>query len=366
MIRTEEFEVNMGPQHPSTHGVLRLLLKLDGEVVVEATPHIGYLHRSVEKIGENVTYPMFMPFTDRLDYVASMANNWAYALCVEKLMWLKVPEKGEYLRVVMGELNRIASHLLWYGTFALDMGATTPFLWAFQEREKILDLFEMVCGGRLTFNYYRIGGVSQSPPHEFEPACKKFIKEFRERFPDFENILTENIIFLNRTKGVGVIPKDLAVGYSCSGPVLRGSGVDFDLRRDEPYSVYNELEFEVPYRTEGDCWSRYRVRMDEMIQSTRIVEQCLDKMPKNGNVRIPLPSAFTVPSGEAYTRIEAPRGDQGYYIVSNGTEKPWRIKMRPPAFSNLSVVPEIVRGVKVADIVVILGSIDIVLGEVDR
>lgn len=366
MIKTEEFEINMGPQHPSTHGVLRIVLKLDGEVVIEATPHIGYLHRSVEKIGENITYPMFVPFTDRLDYVASMANNWAYVLCVEKLLWLRISERGEYLRVIMGELNRISSHLLWYGTFALDMGATTPFLWAFQERETILDLFEMICGARLTFNYYRIGGVSADITPEFEPACRKFIKEFRERFPNFEQILTENTIFLHRTKGVGIIPKDLAIGYSCSGPVLRGSGIDFDLRRDEPYSIYKELEFEVPYQTNGDCWARYRVRMDEMIQSARIVEQCLDKIPKNGNVRTSLPSAFNVPIGETYSRIETPRGDQGYYIVSDGSDKPWRIKMRPPAFSNLSILPEIVKGVKVADVVVILGSIDIVLGEVDR
>jgi len=364
-IYTEEFLVNMGPQHPSTHGVLRMMLRLDGEVVLEATPHIGYLHRGIEKIAENRTYPQFIPFTDRLDYVTSMSNNWAYVGAVEKLMEIQVPERAEYIRVIMAELNRIASHLIWFGTFALDLGAVTPFLYAFREREQILDLFEMVCGQRLTYNYLRIGGVSQNLPIRFVEKTRKFIKYFPPRIDEYDDLLSRNSIFLLRTKGIGILDPKLAIDYGATGPVLRGSGVKWDLRKDEPYGIYEKFDFEIPRGEIGDCYDRYQVRMNEMRQSARIVEQALDSLPE-GEIMAKIPRVIKPPAGEVYFRIESSRGELGFFVVSDGSPKPYRLKIRSPAFSNLSVISELVKGYKIADLVAILGSIDIVLGEIDR
>ncbi len=365
-IKTEEFLVNFGPQHPSTHGVLRLLVKLDGEVVVDVVTIIGYLHRSMEKIAENRTYTQFIPYTDRLDYIASMSNNFGYVLAVEQLMKLKVPERAEYLRVIVVELNRIASHLLAVGTFAQDLGAyVTPLFYGFREREWIIDLFEQICGARLTYNYMRIGGVSQDMPEGFAQNVRKFLDYFRPKLDDFEKLMTENPIFLMRTKNVGVLPAPLAISYAVSGPSLRGSGVKYDLRKNMPYSIYERFNFDIPAGANGDSWDRYKVRIEEMRQSCRILEQAIESIP-GGEFLAKLPKIFKVPEGEAYGRIEAPRGELGFYVVSKGDFNPYRVKIRAPSFSNLAVLRDIAVGAKVADLIAILGSLDIVLGEIDR
>lgn len=365
-IKTEEFLVNFGPQHPSTHGVLRLLVKLDGEVVVDVVPVIGYLHRSMEKIAEKRTYTQFIPYTDRLDYIASMSNNFGYVLAVEQLMKLKVPERAEYLRVIIVELNRIASHLLAVGTFVQDLGAyVTPLFYAFREREWIVDLFEQICGARLTYNYMRIGGVSQDMPEGFPQNVKKFLNYFRPKLDDFEKLVTANPIFLSRTKGIGVLPADTAVSYGVSGPTLRGSGVKYDVRKNAPYSIYERFSFDIPTGANGDAWDRYKVRIEEMRQSVRILEQAVENIPE-GEYLAKLPKIFKVPEGEVYHRIEAPRGELGFYIVSKGDFNPYRLKIRAPSFSNLAAIRDISIGAKVADLIAILGSLDIVLGEIDR
>lgn len=365
MIRTETFWVNMGPQHPSTHGVLRLFLKFDGEVVVEAIPYIGYLHRGIEKLAESRTYAQFIPFTDRLDYLASMNNNLAYVSTVEKLLGIEIPERAKYIRVLMAELNRIASHLVWWGTYSLDLGAITPFLYAFREREKIIDLFEMVCGARLTYNYMRIGGVSRDLPEEVIPKIYEFVIDFRKKLNEYDALLTYNEIFQQRTKGIGVVSKEMAINYGFSGPNLRASGVYWDLRKDEPYLVYDKLKFVVPTGERGDCFDRYKVRIEEMRQSCAIIEQALNLLPE-GDYQTKVPKIIKPPAGEVYCRYENPRGQLGFYIISDGTSSPYRLKIRPPSFINLQILPELLIGWKVADIVAILGSIDIVLGEIDR
>lgn len=365
MLKTEEFLMSMGPQHPSTHGVLKLLLKMDGERCMETIPEVGFLHRAIEKMAENRTYLQIIPLTDRIDYVTSMAGNFCYCLAVERLAGLRVPPRAEYLRVLMMELNRIASHLLWYGCMGLEVGATTPFLFSFREREDILDLFETVCGARLTYNYYRIGGVSNDLPPGFVEKTRSFLEVLKKAAKDYEGLLTENVIFLNRSKNVGVITREQAISFGLTGPNLRASGVTWDVRRNDPYSVYPELEFDIPTCAGGDIWDRYRVRLDEIYQSMRIVEQCLEKLPK-GEVKTRVNMRFTPPVGEVYSRIESSRGEMGAYLVSDGTDKPWRLKFRTPSFNNLSIVPEILRDVFVADLVVIAGSLDIVLPEVDR
>jgi NADH-quinone oxidoreductase subunit D len=365
-IRTEEFIVNMGPQHPSTHGVCRLVLKMDGEVILEATPHIGYLHRALEKIAENRTYLQFIPYTDRLDYVSAMLCNHGFVLTVERLAGIQVPERAEYIRVIMAELNRIASHLVWLGTFCLDLGAITPFLYCFREREKILDLLEMTCGQRMTFNYYRVGGVSQDLPAEFIPQAKEFVQYFKPRVDEYEDILTNNPIFLERTKGIGVLPLKMAIDYSVSGPNLRGCGMKWDLRRNDPYSIYDRFQFDIPTGTNSDVWDRYKVRIQEMREANRIVEQALEQIPE-GEIKAKTPAVFRPPAGEIYSRIEAPRGEMGFYLISDGTStKPYRLKIRTGSFSNLTVLPEIIIGWKIADIVAVFGSLDVVLPEVDR
>ena len=365
-LETQEFSVSFGPQHPSTHGVLHLQMDLDGEVIVNCVPHIGYLHRDFEKICENRTYTQIIPFTDRLDYLGAMNNNFGYCLTVEKLLGVIIPERAEYIRVIIAELNRVASHLLAVGTFVQDLGAFgTPLLYCFREREMILDIFELTCGARLTYNYYRLGGVSADIPEGFVQKVKDFIRYFRPKLADYHRLITNNAIFLIRTKGIGVMSKEKAVSYAISGPSLRASGIKFDLRKEEPYSIYSRLEFEIPTRNSGDCWDRYIVRMEEMEQSLRIVEQAMDKIP-GGDFIAKLPKIIKVPAGELYFRTESPRGELGFYLISDGSAKPYRLKCRAPSFSNLSVISELVKGVKIADVIAILGSLDIVLGEIDR
>ncbi len=383
----DEMVVNMGPQHPSTHGVLRLELKLDGEVVREAIPHIGYLHRCFEKHSENLSYPQIIPFTDRMDYIAAMNQNWGFCLAVEKLLEadesrnFEVPERAEYLRVLICELNRIASHLLSFGTYGMDLGAFTPFLYAFRDRERLLLLFEKVCGARLTYNYVRIGGVSEIIPMEpgsiaeqnYLDEIETFLDYFEPKIDEYNELLTKNSIFSERTTEVAVMSADMALSYGATGPNLRGSGVDWDLRRDEPYSIYDRFDFDVPVAVDvpelgavvGDCWCRYKIRMDEMKESVRIVRQILAEGLPDGPVMADL-KAVRPPKGEIYFRSEAPRGELGFYIVSDGTPKPVRVKGRSPCFSALSVMQELSRGLMVADIIAIIGSIDIVMGEVDR
>jgi len=364
-IKTEEIMVNMGPQHPSTHGVLRLVLMLDGEVVTDCRPDIGYLHRGIEKLSENRTYIQIIPLTDRCDYLSAMMNNAVYVQAVEKLAGIEVPERAEWIRVIVMELQRIASHLVFIGTFALDLGATTPFIYCFREREDILDLFEMLCGARLTYNYMRFGGVSKDLPEGFYGKCKAYIAKQRARIPEYDELFSTNEIMLLRTRGVAVISGEEAVDLSLSGPSLRASGVEYDVRRADPYSVYDKLRFSVVLREEGDTLARYLCRVEEIRQSLLIIEQALDMVP-SGN---PVPKTslgFKPPEGEVYHHIESSRGDLGVYLISDGSNKPYRLKWRGPSFMNLAAIGKLVRGWKVADVVAILGSLDIVLGEVDR
>lgn len=371
-VRTEEMIINMGPQHPSTHGVLRLEIVVDGEIIVDCIPHIGYLHRCFEKHSERMTnYQQVLPYTDRMDYCSAITNEWSYALAVERMMNIEVPERVEYIRVIMAELQRIASHLIAVGTYGIDSGAFTPFLYCFIDREKILDLFEMTCGARLLYNYVWVGGLSHDLPPKFVQQAKDFCSYFRPRIKMLNDLLTYNEIFVKRTANVGVLPKDVAVNFACSGPMLRGSGVNWDLRRDDPYSIYHKLQWEPQIGkgevgTVGDCWDRHIVRMREMEQSLNIIEQALAGLPE-GNVQSAIPKRIRPqPGAEFYGRTETPRGELGFYVVSDGTSSPFRVKARGPAFVNLSVLPEIARGAMIADLVLIAGSVDIVLGEVDR
>lgn len=370
-LHGEEMVLNIGPQHPSTHGVLRLKVHTDGEIITRITPYIGYLHRCFEKHCENVTYEQVIPYTDRCDYIASMNNNFGYALAVEELMEIKVPEKVDYIRVIVAELNRIASHLLAIGTFGLDAGAFTPFLYCFRDRERILDLFEMLCGARLLYNYIWVGGLSHDLPVGWVEKAHEFLDYFEPKVSEYNEILTYNKIFIERTADVGVLPADVGISYSVTGPNLRGSGVKWDLRRNEPYSIYDKFEFDIPIGTGamgsvGDCWDRYYVRVREVEESAKIARQALDQMPRTGDVHAALPKKIRPPKGQVYSRSETPRGDLGYYIISNGKPVPFRLKMRSPAFTALSCIDEIAGGWMIADVIVILGSLDIVLGEIDR
>lgn len=370
-LRTEEMLINMGPQHPSTHGVLRVEITTDGEVIREARPFMGYLHRCFEKHSEHVGYTGVIPYTDRMDYLAGMNNNHGYVLVVEKLMGLEVPERAEYIRVIMAELNRIASHLVAFGTFANDLGAVTPLLWSFRDREPILDIFEKVCGARLTYNYYRIGGVSGDLTAEMITDIRQFVDYFEPMIKEYHALLSYNKIFIERTAGIGVIPLEMAINYGLTGPQLRGSGMKFDLRKDQPYSIYDKFEFDVPVGRGmkgeiGDCWDRYMVRMWEMAESVKIIRQCLDQLPEGDYINPKTPKTIKAPKGEAFVRVENPRGELGYYLVSEGKTSPYRLKVRPPCFANLGVLPAISDGVMIADLVAIIGSLDIVLGEIDR
>jgi len=366
VVITEPFVVNIGPVHPSTHGVFRMKTILDGEVVVDMEPVFGYLHRGIEKLAEERTYTGCIPLTDRLDYLASMSNNLAYVLAVEKLAGIPVPERAEYIRVIVAELQRIASHLIAVGAFLNDCGAfMTPIVYMIREREKILDLFEMVSGQRLTYNYMRVGGVSQDIPEEFIPALEKFLKEMPGWIDEYDRLLKENEILLARAKGVGILPRELAVNISASGPVLRASGVKWDIRKVDPYSIYDRFEFDIPTGTAGDCYDRYRVRVEEMRQSLRILEQAMKDLPE-GEVRSEVPHLIRPPTGEAYGHIEAPRGELGFYLVSDNSIAPYRFHVRAPTLINLTALRDMVRGWKVADLIIIFGSIDICMAEVDR
>ncbi|MFA5865945.1 MAG: NADH-quinone oxidoreductase subunit D [Phycisphaerae bacterium] len=369
-IRTEELLVNMGPQHPSTHGVLRVVLVTDGELILKATPHIGYLHRCAEKIAENVSYRQYTPYTDRMDYLAAMNNNLGFALAVEKMGGIEVPERAQYLRVIFAELNRIASHLVAVGSYGLDMGAFTPFLYCFREREWIVDLFESVCGARLTYSYITIGGVREDIPEGFVSQCKEFLDFFEPKIREYNDLLSYNHIFINRTGNVGVCPADMAIGYGLTGPCLRGSGVKWDLRKNTPYCKYDEFDFDVPvgdgrFGAVGDCWDRYFVRVMEMTQSVRIVRQALERL-SDGPVSAKVPRMLKLPAGEIYFEVENPRGQLGFYIVSEGGNSPYRLKVRGPSFCNLSVLEGLAKNCLLADIAAMIGSLDVVMGEVDR
>ena len=368
---SDRMRINVGPQHPSTHGVLRLEVEVDGEIVTEVVPHLGYLHRSFEKVCENMTYPQIIPYIDRMDYISAMNNEWPYVMALEKMMDVKVPEKVDYIRIILAELNRIANHQIAVATFGMDAGAFTPFLFFFRDREYILWIFEKISGARLLYNYFRVGGLANDIYPEFKQECLDVIKKVRTTNAEVLDLLIYNKIFLKRTANVGILPADVALSYACSGPVLRGSGVKYDLRKDEPYSLYNRLDFDIPVGkgevgTKGDCWDRNMVRMDEMEQSCKIIEQALAQMPFEGDVTASIPKKIRPPKGEIYMRAEGPKGDLGFYIVSNGSDKPERVKARGTSFVNLSVTPEISKGYMFADLILILGSIDIVLGEVDR
>ena len=365
-IKTEPFVLNIGPVHPSTHGVFRMRATLDGEVVVDLEPVFGYLHRGIEKLAEERTYTGIIPLTDRLDYLASMTNNLAYVVAVEKLAGISVPERAEYLRVILAELQRIANHLIAVGAFLNDCGAYfTPFLYMFREREKIVDLFEMVSGQRLLYNFMRVGGFNQDVPDEFFPALEKFVRQMPRYINEYERLLKENEILLARTKGVGILPKDVAISISASGPVLRGSGVEWDLRKVDPYSVYDRFEFDIPTGTVGDCYDRYRVRVIEMQQSLRIIEQAM-KGITSGPVKSDVPHLIRPPVGEAYGSIETPKGELGFYLVSDGSIAPYRCHIRAPSLLNLTALREMMIGWKIQDAIIIFGSIDITMGEVDR
>jgi len=367
---TEEMVLNMGPQHPSTHGVLRLELKLEGEIITKVIPHIGYLHRCFEKHAEAMTYPQVIPYTDRMDYLASMYNEFGYAIAVEKLLGIQVPERVEYIRVIMGELQRIASHLVALGTYGADIGAVTPFLFCFRDREKILSLFEITCGARLLYNYIWVGGVSHDLHPDFIRLAKEFVPYFRPKIKELNDLLTNNKIFTERTANIGILPLDTAINYGITGPMLRASGLKWDLRKDDTYSVYNKFDFDIPVGegtvgTVGDSWDRYYVRVLEMEQSLIILEQALEQIP-DGDVASAIPKRVKPPVGQVYSRVEGPRGELGYFIISDGSVNPFRVKVRGPSFVNLAIMDELCKGHMVADIIAILGSVDIVLGEVDR
>lgn len=367
-----EMTINMGPQHPSTHGVLRLELVLDGEIITAVRPNIGYLHRCFEKYAEQVEdYSKVIPYTDRMDYVSAMNQEHGYVTAMERMLEIEVPERVEYIRVIMAELQRIASHLLGIGAFGLDLGAFTPFLYLFTEREKILNIFEKASGARLLYNYMTVGGLMHDVPKDFKPDVAEFIKTFRPKIKELNDLLSYNKIFIKRTADVGVLPEKVALNYAASGPVLRGSGVKWDLRKNDPYSIYGRFDFEIPtgsgeMGTLGDSWDRYIVRVRELEQSLRIIEQALDGMPDEGDVTEAAPKRIRPKAGELYVRTETPRGELGYYIISDNKGGPYRVKARAPSFVHLSMLPAISRGHLIADMIAIVGSIDIVLGEVDR
>jgi NADH-quinone oxidoreductase subunit D len=361
-----ELLLNMGPQHPSTHGVFRMVLWIDGEKIVDAEPHIGYLHRGSEKLCEGEQYHQVVTLFDRLDYVANFNNELVYCQAVEKLMGLEVSERAEYVRVILCELNRIASHLIYVGAIGLDAGAMTPTMFAFRGRERIQSLFEAISGARMMHNYFRIGGLKEDLPDNFEQMVGELLPLLRVDVKESDDILTFNEIFLSRMKDVGAITAEEAIDYGLTGPCLRGCGIEYDVRKAQPYSVYDRFDFEVPIGLDGDCWDRHWVRVQEMYQSLRIIEQALEQMPE-GPVASPLGRRLIrPPKGEVYVRAENPRGEIGVYLVSDGTDHPYRLKVRPPSFCNLSALKRLLKDAWVADSVVILGSLDIVLGEVDR
>ena len=366
MLRSQTINVNMGPQHPSTHGVFRMILTLDGETIIDLKPMFGYLHRGIENISEGRTYVQAVPLTDRLDYICSMTNNFGYAVAVEKLAAIEVPERAEYIRVIMAELTRLVNHMLAIGFLFNDLGAYfTPVLYALRERERLLDLFEMVSGSRMMCNFMRPGGVAGDLPEEFFPAFAKAIDINKRFVEEFDKLLSENEIFLMRAVGVGVLPTQEAVRYSITGPVLRASGIPYDIRKTDSYSIYDRFDFDVPVQQEGDVYARYQQRLQEMRQSIRILEQAQQQIP-GGPVMADLPPRLKPAKGESYARIEAPKGELGFYLVSDGSTNPYRLHIRSTSLINLSALRNMCVGQKVADVVTILGSIDITLADVDR
>jgi len=365
LFDAEEMVLNMGPQHPSTHGVLRVILKLDGETVIGLDCDIGFLHRGVEKIGEHDTYAMITPYWDRLDYVAAVSNDLCYVEGVEKMLQVEVPKRAEYLRVILTELQRIASHLLWLGTHAMDIGAVTVLLYCFREREEILKIFEDFIGARLTAHAFRIGGLWWDAYPEFEKRVRDFLKILPGRIDEYETLLNANRIWLQRTVGIGILSAEEAINLSLTGPPLRGSGVKYDVRKAQPYSAYADFQFEIPVGENGDTYDRYLVRMEEMKQSAVIIEQALDGLPE-GPVMAKVPKIIKPPVGDVYHSIEAPKGELGVYMVSDGTGKPYRMRIRPPSYINLQSLKQLSVGHLVADVVALIGTLDIVLGEVDR
>ncbi|WP_459501984.1 NADH-quinone oxidoreductase subunit NuoD [Bacillus sp. C1] len=365
MIRTEEMLLNVGPQHPSTHGVFRLVIKIDGEIIKEATPVIGYLHRGTEKIAESLQYTQIIPYTDRMDYLSAMTNNYVICHAVETMMGLAIPERAEYLRVLAMELGRVASHLVWWGTNLLDIGAVSPFLYAFREREMIINLLNELCGARLTFNYMRVGGVKWDAPDGWIHKVREFVPYMREQLKGYHDLVSGNEIFLHRVKGVGVYSAEEALSYSLSGANLRCTGVKWDLRKDEPYSIYDRFSFDVPVGSTGDAWDRYVCRMEEIEESLKIIEQAAQQFPPEGPILAKVPKIIKVPKGEAFVRIESPRGEIGCYIASEGKKEPYRLKFRRPSFYNLQILPKLLKGENIANLITILGGVDIVLGEVD-
>ncbi|HYA40227.1 MAG TPA: NADH-quinone oxidoreductase subunit D [Syntrophobacteraceae bacterium] len=360
------YTLNLGPQHPSTHGVLRVLLDLDGEYIVKADPVIGYGHRGHEKMGENRQYRQFLPNTSRMDYLSGMLFNHGFVLAVEKLAGIQVPERAKYIRVIASELNRISSHLLWFGTYLLDLGGFTPFLYAFDDREQILDILDSVSGSRLTYSYCRFGGVSRDIDSKFIDMTRAFLKRMEKRWADYDGLVTKNIIFIRRTRDVGVIDAELARRYGVTGPNLRACGVAFDVRRSEPYEVYDRFEFEVPTGSRGDALDRYSVRFMEMRQSCRIIAQALDHLPQGDFMAGKVPQKLAPPRGEVYSAFESARGLSAYYLVSDGGPGPYRCHIRVPSFGNLNVLNDVLPGTLVADAISILGSIDVVIPEIDR
>ena len=364
-LDSTELVLNMGPQHPSTHGVLRVILKLDGEKILGADCVLGYLHRGVEKIGENRTYQQFTPYVDRMDYVAAVSNGLGYCLAVEKLLSVEAPPRAQVVRVIMTELNRIASHLVWLGTHALDIGAITPVFYCFREREAIMNIYEKYCGARLTTHAFRIGGLQYDLYDGFEDEVKAFCAIFKPKMDEYETLLTGNRMWQARLTNVGVLTGAECKEYGVTGPVLRAAGVKWDIRKALPYSGYGQYDFEIPTRENGDTYDRYIVRMQEMRQSVRIIEQAVARIP-DGPIMAKVPKVIKPPMGEAYVSIEAPKGELGYFVVSDNTVQPYRVRVRPPSFVNLQALDRMVRGGLVADIVAVIGTFDIVLGEVDR
>lgn len=388
--RVEDLLLNMGPQHPSTHGVLRIVLDLEGEIIIKATPYLGYLHRGVEKLAENSTYNQIIPLTDRLDYTSSMTNNYAFVRTVEKLLQIEIPERGEYIRTIVAEMQRLAGHLFWLGTQALDIGAMTVFFYTFREREVLLDLFESLCGARLTMSYYRVGGVDRELTQEIIDKLYAFLETFPEKVNEYNTLLQTNRIWLGRTRDIAVISGEDAVNFGLTGPALRGSGVNYDVRKAEPYGAYDKVEWEVPLGKNGDTYDRYWIRVQEMHQSAKIIKQCLDQLP-DGPYIADLPTitypprdklktdmeslihhfmvatqGFDVPEGEVYCGSEAPKGELGFYILSHGGNRPYRLRIRPPSFIHMGAFDHMARGYMIADIVTIFGTYDIVMGECDR
>jgi len=390
-VATKELTLNLGPQHPATHGVLRLVLDLDGETIVKCTPYVGYLHRGVEKLAEHRNFLQILPLTDRLDYISAMSNNVGYCVAVEKLFGIQVPERTEFIRTIVAEMSRLANHLLWLATHALDIGAMTVFLYCFREREKILDLFEMLCGSRLTTSYTRIGGLKNDVEPRWLDELRRFTDEFPARVEQYETLIDKNRIWLRRTKGIGVISAEDAINWSMSGPALRGSGVPYDVRKAMPYGAYDKVKWEVPTGKNGDIYDRYRVRMEEFRQSNSIIRQCIEKLPEGPIMadapKFTLPAKDrvlsdmehlihhfvlitkgpqTAPEGEVYSATEVPKGELGFYFISDGTGRPYRMRIRSPSFIHVSALPKLCEGELVADVIANIGSIDIVLGECDR